>query len=343
MVYNKKFCAGSFCGYKASKSGYFDVSEFFRVNDERKAKSQEMIEYTPPTVTLTNLSPKTVLTFSQGMLPNYTILPNQTCVLARAGDTYLVFSNNGVQVFNNGVLYNVDDNRRMVNYYFFVKDGRPLLSTSDNVTDAIYCGRCRVASHTPYRLYKSNCDVSVAQLSGTTVNAVGITGGYMDSLYTFPNQNENLFECDIILKVKTGNDLSGQQKLLKFGGFWFGTNDGKFAFAVFSSVVNGVTATSNKSYWLRVMQTGSDIRNYVLLYLEDDGSYTFDTLPGVGQWQVGAYGQFTNCAAHNNAMRFGDVSNQWSGTIDMLNCRAYIKYSGSSEWEEVWRAIDAIN
>lgn len=303
-----------------------------------------MIEYTLPAMTFSNQAPASKVTFSQGMLPDYTVLPAQIGLLAKAGETYLVFDGLGnASVNQNGLLNNTNDNRRTVTYYVFVKNGKPLFSTTDNVDGARYCGRFKVASHTPYRLYKLNCDTSVVRVSGLTVNAVSITYGYMDSLVLFPNQDTCEYECDIILKVKTGNNLSGAQKLLQIGGFWFGTNDGKFAFAALGTVVNGVTATSNQSYWVRVMQTGFDVMNYVLLYLEDDGSYTIDTLPGVGQWQVGAYGQFVNCAANRNALRIGDMTDQWSGTIDLLNCCAYVKYIDTSSWVELWRAIDVIN
>lgn len=344
MAFNKKFRAGSFCSYKASKRGYYEVSGLFRVSNGKTSKSEDLIAYTMPTLTSTNVSPCHILTFSEGMLPDYSMLAHQVYWLARAGITYLAFTgNNHAATYSSGVLDNVDDNRRAVYYNVFIKDGKPLLSTSENVADALYCGVFRMPSHTPYRLYKINCVTQWAQFAGANINAVSITSGYIDSLSKLPDQDINPYECDIILKVKTGSSVSGTQKLLSFGGFWFGIKDGKFAFARISTVVDSATADTNKTYWVRIMQTGSDVFNYALLYLEDNGSYTIDTLPGVGQWQIGAYTQFIDCAAHDNALRFSDMTNPWGGTIDLLNCRAHVKYIDALSWEEVWHAIDVIN
>ncbi len=344
MVFNKKFHAGSFCGYKASKRNYYDVSGLFKVSGEKTSENITMLPYTLPTITLSTPLTRCVLTFNQGMLPNYTILPAQVCILARAGDCYLVCLSDGtVEIWDNGVLDNVDDTRLGKEYNFFIKNGKPLFSFSNNVENAVYCGKYRIPLHTVRRLYKINFSTRVAQFFGTDISAVKITSGYIDSSYSFPNQNTREYECDIILKVTTGSSLSGQQKLVKFGGFWFGINEGKFAFARLSTVVDGVTATANKTYWFRVMQTGFDVLNYTLLYLEDDGSYTLDTLPAMGQWQIGAHAQFIDCAAHETAIRFSDMANPWGGTINFLNCRACIKYADATSWEEVWHAVDIVN
>lgn len=344
MVFSKKFYTGSLGGYKAVKRGYYNVSGFFRAREGRTSQTAEMAAYTLPTITYSGSNNRSILTITQGILPDYSILPAQVCLLAKKGFTYLAFRGNGiVEVFDNAILDGIDDDRRLITYNFFIKNGKPLLSLANEVADAMYCGKCKVSSHTPRVVYRINCNVRVAQFGGNNVNAACLTSGYIDSLYTFPDQNTREYECDVILKVKTGTGLTGVQKVLGFGGFWFGINEGNFAFAALNSVVNGVAATANKSYWLRVMQTGFDVMSYTLLYLEDDGTYTMDTLPGVGQWQIAAYGQFTSCAAHNSVLRLSDMTNSWSGTYDLLNCRASIKYHDALSWEEVWHAADVIN
>ena len=344
MAFNKKFQVGAFCGYKASKRDYYDVSGLFKVIAGKTSENRTMIPYTQPTITFSSTLARCVLTFSQGMLPNYTVLPAQVCILARAGGRYLVCLGDGnVEIWDNGVLDNVDDIRLGIEYKFFIKDGKPLLSSSNNMENAIYCGKFRIPAHSVRRLYKIYFNTNVAQLSGTNINAIKIVSGNIDTFYMFPDQNTREYECDIIFKVTTGSSISGLQKLVKFGGFWFGINEGKFAFARLSTVVDGVAATANKTYWFRVMQTGFDVLNYTLLYLEDNGSYTLNTLPAMGQWQIGAYAQFADCAAHDTVIRISDMTNPWDGTIDLLNCRVCIKYVDGSSWEEVWHAADVVN
>ena len=343
MAFNKKFYAGSFCAYRAQKKGYYDVSGVFRVSTGKRTKSETLVSYTVPQIAFENRPPLTTVAFTQGQLPDYSILPSQVCFVVRSGVNYILFYPNGtIEVRNDGLLDNVNDSSSGKNYYFYMKDGRPLFSLSNNMSDAMYCGRCRVPSHTVQQVYQAHFDAHVAQLSGSDINSVAITSGYIDSLYTLPDQDEREYECDIIMRVQTGASVSGVQKLLKFGGFWFGINEGKFAFAALSSVVNGAAIEADTTYWLRVLQTGYDVYNYTMLYLVDDGTYTLDTLPGVGQWQIGAYGQFAFSAAHDSAMRFGDVGNQWGGTIDLLNCRVYLKYTGTNAWVEVWRPTSLV-
>jgi len=344
MIFNKKIRAGRLCAFNASKRAYYDCFGFSRITDGNTNINKGMIAYTMPNITLSNVSNKWMLTFSRGMLPNYTILPYQVLPIIKAGTTCLYPDGIGnIEVRDDGILDNLDDTKRGVNYNVYIKNGKPLLTLANDVEGGIYCGIHRIGSHTTKRVYQINCNIKYAQLAGTSLEVLSIVSGYMDSLYSFPDQEEREFECDVIIKCKTNGNLSGQQRLIKIGGCWFGINAGKFAFAALNSVVDGVEVTGNKSYWLRIMQTGSDVINYTLLYLVDDGTYTLDTLPDVSRWNIGAYGQFTSWAAHNSSIRFSNVSNPWLGTIDVLNCRAYLKYVDESEWNEVWRAVNVIN
>ena len=344
MAFNKKIRTGRLCAFNASKRGYYDCFGFSRITEGHTNINKEMVTYTLPNITFSNANNRCMVTFNRGELPNYTILPYQVLPAIKAGTTCLYPNGTGnIEVRDDGVLDNLDDSARGINYNVYIKNGKPLLTLANNVEGGVYCGVYRIGSHTAKRVYQINCNVKYAQLAGTSLEVLSIASGYMDALYSFPDQDDREFECDVILKCKTSSSLSGQQRLIKIGSYWFGINAGKFAFAALSSVVNGVAAEPNTSYWIRIMQTGVDVANYTLLYLEDDGTYTFDTLPDKSQWQIGAWGQFTSWAAHNSSIRFSNAANPWLGTIDVLNCRVYLKYVDESAWNEVWRAVKVIN
>ena len=89
------------------------------------------------------------------------------------------------------------------------------------------------------------------------------------------------------------------------------------------SRTDGGTAELNKTYWVRVVQTAqTSAFTTALYYMEDDGTYTINTLPDVGNtnWTK-ALEVAKQAFMSNEAFSLGDSdgTGSFTGTIDLAN------------------------
>ena len=89
------------------------------------------------------------------------------------------------------------------------------------------------------------------------------------------------------------------------------------------SRTDGGTAELNKTYWVRVVQTAqTSAFTTALYYMEDDGTYTINTLPAVSntKWTK-AFEVAKQAFMNNEAFSLGDSggTGSFTGTIDLAN------------------------
>ena len=347
MIYTRKVMPNFIYQYKLTKRGYWDICRLVRMSDTDKTVCETMTPYPAITPTVTTLAYGQELSFAETLLPDYSLLTAQTGLLAKAGVTYMVTDGQGnIDLRSDGILDNMMDSGAAQTYNLFVKDDKPLLSLSENVNGGVYCNPCAISQHAVSPLYRAYLTKAAGTtLSGSSLQEVAISsGGYLISDYLFPAQATTLYNFDMVLKVKTGADVSGRQILFKIGDYWFGIDSGVFAFSDGVSVVKSQTNISaNTAYWFKAKSLGTAVRVYMFLYLLDNGSYNIDNLPSQAQWKVGGTTQFATAAADDNRLMYSDATYPWLGSLDLSNGFLKIQISGETPWNIVWKPLEVVS
>ena len=344
MIYKKKVTPRFWSLYQATKRGYWDIKKWFQAATSNSSFEETMTPYDGLDMTMTYGTEANEVTCLQKVLPNFDVLWWQKDLLARRGVTYLVPSGNDRNAIRtDGVLDNCDDVATAKTYNVFVKDGKPVFSSAENFTGGLFTGQYTVPVHTVKTLNRAKFTSDSAVITGSSLNAMQFTAGDIASDYTFPNQSVSSFDFDIITRITSGTKITGRQLIFKIGVIWAGINRSKFLLCKNAVEVVGQPITANTTYWYRFTVSGSTDPVYKALYLIDDGTYTFDTLPDISQWTVAAEEQWSVFVADRKSIQVNYGNAPWLGTFDFSNFRAYIRYHNAQTWQEVWRPIEQEN
>lgn len=170
--------------------------------------------------------------------------------------------------------------------------------------------------------YKANfAQVGDVTYSGNLATVSG--GNYLLANKNTPTINE-FFPVNIDFITKVNASLLGSYKVIlrNTSNVHFGMYNQTWYISDTSRETGG-TAELNKTYWVRVVQTAqTSAFTTALYYMEDDGTYTINTLPDVSNtnWTK-AFEVAKQAFMNNEAFSLGDSggTGSFTGTIDLAN------------------------
>ena len=178
---------------------------------------------------------------------------------------------------------------------------------------------------------KFSLEIAAYKANFTQVGEVTYSGNLAtvsDGKYLLANKNTptiNEFfpvNIDFITKVNATSTTTYRAILRNTTNVHFGMHNQNW-YLYNGSRTDGGTAELNKNYWVRVVQTAqTSTFTTALYYMEDDGTYTINTLPAVSNtnWTK-AFEVAKQAFMNNEAFSLGDSggTGSFTGTIDLAN------------------------
>ena len=113
------------------------------------------------------------------------------------------------------------------------------------------------------------------------------------------------------------------------------------------AATTGGSAVNNTTYWTQLVeQIGQGTKLYVL---EDDGTYTLDTLPDIAQWTLAVSVSTGLFDTTGMKVRIGNgyttLAEPWRGKIDLSNTCIYTgsQVGDSTSWTVYWKPFRSVS
>lgn len=332
-TYNKQVYAGMPFQYKIVKDRYWDkaVTKSVTVNT---VDDVTLEPYDGVTIAVDN----SVITVSSGLLPNGNSYAGYKGVTAPAGKSYLA---NGEVL--PGALTGDDGTMQDWNCFY---DGETEFNKAESVSGKVWLGHKVIESHVTNPFPAVNfTQAGEVTYSGNV--ATFADGDYLAANKNLPNVSFFPQNFDFTAKIKPKtpswyNTVFRNAATNVFFGLYGA------AWCIYSgSRKTGGSATADTTYWIKVQSIyNSETSSYAstLYVLEDNGSYTLETLPALSEWTQAVQFDGNVFMSEENFWLSNDGTVSFNGDMDLAQVELKtggVPASGTEiSWVSYWKPLD---
>lgn len=266
------------------------------------------------------------------------------------GDEYfmMLFRTNKTEIFQGMLASGVSCDGQAQNYNIFYKNGKFVADTAEAKSGYRWCGSTSIKSFVPSSVYKK-CYTENGTLNLSYPNLSGFSNmNYALTDKALPMGQFFAVNIKIISKVTVTSSNYTQNILWDNSANNHGIGVATYKWRIWNgTAVTGGSAVNGTTYWIQVVQQNE--QGTKLYVLDDDGTYTFETLPDIEQWTLAVSVNSALFDTSGQKLRIGTgyttPTEYWHGKIDLSNTCIYTKVQGGADtgWTVYWKPFAAVS